>query len=379
MLDVGGADEREIALVRNREDDALVGVLEDVRVVVVEQLAHDDVAALDQPQRACRVGPDVLAQELRRPGPGGVDQRARRGRVRVPPRDGARWPSSRRATRSARTQRQRGRDRRRRARPRRSRQAPPAARRRPSRRNRRSRCENCALQRRAAPDGGAGRPRSSPAGSRAGRGGRRGTARRGSSTPARIERVVRHHEAQRPHDVRRAPQQHLALGQRLAHQRELVVLEVAQPAVDQLGRRRRGVRRQIVLLASSTVRPRPARSRAMPAPLMPPPTTSTSTWRGSGADRGRAGSGGCEQGDVSAEARSYRRGSFRLCSFEIVLFRFYRRAAAKRKLAIPHGAIARRIPSHVGPGRANAPAPRGEQLLGASRRRCSCPRLMNPT
>src|SRR5207245_5587910 len=36
--------------------------------------------------------------------------------------------------------------------------------------------------------------------------------------------------------------------QRLAHQRELVVLEVAQAAVDQLGRRRRGVRGEIVAL-----------------------------------------------------------------------------------------------------------------------------------
>jgi hypothetical protein len=32
----------------------------------------------------------------------------------------------------------------------------------------------------------------------------------------------------------REPQQHLALAQRLAHQAELVLLEVAQPAVDQL-------------------------------------------------------------------------------------------------------------------------------------------------
>jgi hypothetical protein len=62
-------------------------------------------------------------------------------------------------------------------------------------------------------------------------------------------RVVRHHEAQRPHDVRRALEQHLALLQRLAHQRELVVLQVAQPAVDQLGGRRRGVRGKIVLFA----------------------------------------------------------------------------------------------------------------------------------
>ena len=51
----------------------------------------------------------------------------------------------------------------------------------------------------------------------------------------RIDGIVRHHEAQRPHDVRRAAQQHLALVQRLAHQRELAVLEVAQAAVDQLG------------------------------------------------------------------------------------------------------------------------------------------------
>jgi hypothetical protein len=43
------------------------------------------------------------------------------------------------------------------------------------------------------------------------------------------------HEAQRPDDVRRRAQQHLALGQRLTHQRKRVKLEVAQAAVDQLG------------------------------------------------------------------------------------------------------------------------------------------------
>ena len=61
--------------------------------------------------------------------------------------------------------------------------------------------------------------------------------------------LLRNDEAQPPHDVRRAAHQPFALGQGLAHQRELAVLQVAQPAVDQLGRRRRGVRRQIVLLA----------------------------------------------------------------------------------------------------------------------------------
>ena len=46
-----------------------------------------------------------------------------------------------------------------------------------------------------------------------------------------------------------ALEQHLALDQRLAHQPELVVFEIAQAAMDQLARARRGALRQIVLLA----------------------------------------------------------------------------------------------------------------------------------
>ena len=53
--------------------------------------------------------------------------------------------------------------------------------------------------------------------------------------------VVGHHETQRPQDVGRAFEQYLALGQRLAHQQELAVLEVAQAAMDELGGRRGGV------------------------------------------------------------------------------------------------------------------------------------------
>ena len=45
---------------------------------------------------------------------------------------------------------------------------------------------------------------------------------------------MRQDEAQRPDDVRRLREQHLALGERLAHEAELVVLEIAQAAVDQL-------------------------------------------------------------------------------------------------------------------------------------------------
>src|SRR5690606_9476473 len=61
--------------------------------------------------------------------------------------------------------------------------------------------------------------------------------------------AVRQNEAQRPRDVRRDAQQNLALDQRLAHQSEFAVFEIAQPAVDQLARRRGGVVGEIVLFA----------------------------------------------------------------------------------------------------------------------------------
>ena len=61
-------------------------------------------------------------------------------------------------------------------------------------------------------------------------------------------RLVRQHEQQRLDDVRRGAQQHLALRQRFADEPEFVVLEVAQPAVDQLRAPRRRVRGEIVLL-----------------------------------------------------------------------------------------------------------------------------------
>ena len=62
-------------------------------------------------------------------------------------------------------------------------------------------------------------------------------------------RHVRQDEAHRPDDVRRRPQQHLALDQRLADQPELVIFEVAQAAMDQLAAARRGALGEVVLLA----------------------------------------------------------------------------------------------------------------------------------
>ncbi len=65
----------------------------------------------------------------------------------------------------------------------------------------------------------------------------------------RTSRLVdRQHEAQRPDQMRRRAQQHLALAQRLAHQPELALLQVAQAAMDQLRGCRRGAGRKVVLL-----------------------------------------------------------------------------------------------------------------------------------
>ena len=47
-------------------------------------------------------------------------------------------------------------------------------------------------------------------------------------------RAVRQHEAQRPDDVRCRLQQHLTFDQRFAHQAELMMFEIAQPAMHQL-------------------------------------------------------------------------------------------------------------------------------------------------
>ena len=60
---------------------------------------------------------------------------------------------------------------------------------------------------------------------------------------------VRQDEAHRPDDVRGGGEQHLALDQRLAHEAELVIFEVAQAAMDQLAAARAGALGEVVLLA----------------------------------------------------------------------------------------------------------------------------------
>ena len=59
--------------------------------------------------------------------------------------------------------------------------------------------------------------------------------------------------------MRRSLQQHLALDQRLAHQAELVVLEIAQAAMDELGRGRGGGAGEIALLRQIDLEAAPGR------------------------------------------------------------------------------------------------------------------------
>ncbi len=61
------ADQREVALVGQGEHDAAVGRLEDVREFVIEQLAHDDVAAADHARMVPGGRRRAAVEELRDP------------------------------------------------------------------------------------------------------------------------------------------------------------------------------------------------------------------------------------------------------------------------------------------------------------------------
>ena len=61
--------------------------------------------------------------------------------------------------------------------------------------------------------------------------------------------VVRQHEAKRADDMRRDMPEDFALDQRLAHQAELVIFEIAQAAMHEFGRPGRSPARQIIHFA----------------------------------------------------------------------------------------------------------------------------------
>ena len=81
---------------------------------------------------------------------------------------------------------------------------------------------------------------------------------------------MRQYEGQRLHQVRRDPQQDLALFQRLADHAELAVFQVAQPAMDELGARAGRVRSQVVLFAQGDLQPASRRVAGDPGSIDPP-------------------------------------------------------------------------------------------------------------
>ena len=76
MLDIRGADERELPFVGDREHDAPIACLEDVGVGMFEKLRHDDVAALHEAQTMARRTGHREVMQLRGPRAGGIDHRA---------------------------------------------------------------------------------------------------------------------------------------------------------------------------------------------------------------------------------------------------------------------------------------------------------------
>jgi hypothetical protein len=81
---VGGADQGEVVQVRNGENDALVFVLQDVRVLAFVQLRHDQVAALDQADAVGRFHLQVVADELGDPWPAAFTSALARIENRLP-------------------------------------------------------------------------------------------------------------------------------------------------------------------------------------------------------------------------------------------------------------------------------------------------------
>jgi hypothetical protein len=247
MGHVGGADQGEPAEVGDREHDPLVDVLEDVGPVVLEQPRHDDVAALDQPDPVAAVQRQLVAEEGRDPGPRGVDERPRphlapalgtlqhgEPAVALAPGAGAAGAGADLRSPLGRVHRVEHHE------PRvvdprvTVGEAAPEV-----------RLERRPLRGRAEVDGGRARQQLAPA----------QVVVEQEPQPDQPRRPllgrVGQDERERADDVRGRAQQHLALDQRLPDQPELVVLEVAQAAVDELGGPGGGVAREVVLLAEA--------------------------------------------------------------------------------------------------------------------------------
>ena len=78
--------------------------------------------------------------------------------------------------------------------------------------------------------------------------------------------MVWKHEAQRPDDMRRRLEQHLPLDQRLANQSEFVMLQIAQAAMNELGRGRGCSGGKIALFGKKHAQPAPGRDKVLELP-----------------------------------------------------------------------------------------------------------------
>ena len=246
--DVGRADAGEVALVGDDEDDALVAVLQDEGVIALVQARHDDVAALDQAHALGGLDVGLLVEEALHPGPGGVDKAAclhlyagavgtckldvpQPAIVAAPRRDAAMAGEDAGAHLARRLD----------IGDHQARIVDPGV-----------GIDEALLERGLQAD--AELRLRQVDGDRLGQGHVPvemvvEEEAEPQHPPGPEVRLVRQHEAQRPAEMRRLGQQHLALLQRLAHQAELVVFEVAQPAMDQLGGGRGGRAGQIGHLA----------------------------------------------------------------------------------------------------------------------------------
>ena len=72
VVAIGGADEGEVALIGNREDDPPVFLLEGVTAAVVEQSPDDNVASLNKAHGGRAVGPGNVPKHIVHPGTGSI-------------------------------------------------------------------------------------------------------------------------------------------------------------------------------------------------------------------------------------------------------------------------------------------------------------------
>ena len=76
MILIGGADQGEVTFIGNGENDAAIGILENIGAVVIIKPWQHDVATLDQPEARRLVAAHHRMLHRANPGAGGIDQGA---------------------------------------------------------------------------------------------------------------------------------------------------------------------------------------------------------------------------------------------------------------------------------------------------------------